>query len=64
MQISRRHQELKGGERMADRKIRVQPVRRAELDIDKLVAGLLALLRERAEHETSAGKDSGEEPAA
>lgn len=50
---------------MPERKIRVRAVRRAEVDIDKFVAGLLQLLRERAESdERTAGDGDAEESAA
>jgi hypothetical protein len=48
---------------MTDQHIKVTPVRRAQIDIGKLVAGLLLLVQERAEraeHEDAAP----EEPAA
>lgn len=49
---------------MAERKIRLRPVRRQEVDIDKLVAGLLALMQEEAERGRETDQGSGEEPAA
>ncbi len=52
---------------MADRKIRVTPVRRAEVDVEKLVAGLLLLVEQLAQEDARHARDDRvppEEPAA
>jgi hypothetical protein len=48
---------------MTNQHIKVTPVRRAQIDIGKLVAGLLLLVQERAERDEDDGTES-EEPAA
>jgi len=48
---------------MAERKIRVTPVRRAEIDVEKLVAGLMLLVEQLA-REQQQTEDPGAEPAA
>ncbi len=52
---------------MAERRIRVTPVRRAEVDVEKLVAGLMLLVEQLAREQRQAdvvAEDPGEEPAA
>lgn len=54
---------------MTDRKIWVTPVRRAEVDIEKLVAGLLLLVEQMAKEESEErdqqpASATPEEPAA
>jgi len=48
-----------------DKQLRVTPVWRDEIDIDRLVAALLRLLEQMADEEENAGEDSSSsEPAA
>ncbi len=64
MQVSpSAHTQQKGGAGMAERKIRVTPVRRAEIDVEKLVAGLMLLVEQLA-REQQQTEDPGAEPAA
>ncbi len=51
---------------MADRRVRVTAVRRAEVDVEKLVAGLMLLVDQlaREQRHDVVAEDPGEEPAA
>lgn len=52
---------------MAERRIRVTPVRRDEVDVEKLVAGLMLLVEQLAQEDARDTQDEGvppEEPAA
>lgn len=46
---------------MGDQEIRVRGVRRAQVDLDKLVAGLLLLAGELAEQEANEAPSTSEE---